>query len=66
MHYKLEIDQPAGNPTKGYPTNMKFGRPGLANMFTFCSMILTTIFSGLIIAKLLAKDRPKHIDREET
>ena len=47
---------------QGYPTNMKFGRPGLANMFTFCAMILTTIFSGLIIAKLMAKHDPKHIE----
>ena len=34
----------------------------MAAVFCFLAMIVSTIFSGLVIAKLLKKDVPKHIN----
>ena len=43
---------------------MKLGNQGttLAVLFCFVSMILSTIFSGLVIVKLMAHEKPKHIE----
>ena len=42
---------------------MKLGNQAttLAAVFCFLAMIVSTIFSGLVIVKLLKKDAPKHI-----
>ena len=34
----------------------------LAVVFCFLAMIVSTIFSGLVIVKLLKRDEPKHIN----
>lgn len=45
---------------QGFPMKMKLGT--LAFVFTLIAMIITTIFSGLIISQLMKKTPPKHVD----
>ena len=49
---------------QGFPAKMKLGSHAttLSAIFCFLSMIITTIFSGLVIVKLLKKGASTHID----
>jgi hypothetical protein len=50
--------------SQGFPAKMKMGSQAtsLAAMHCFVAMILTTIFSGLVVVKLLAKNEHKHVE----
>ena len=49
---------------QGFPPKMKFGNHAttLAAVFSFFFMIISTIFSGLVIVKLLKREELSHID----
>ena len=49
---------------QGFPNNLKFGRKSenLAVLFGVIAMILTTLYSSLVVAKLMTRTHPEQIN----